>query len=150
MAKEVCHSLWGCFTREDAGFPVLLWLPCDPEPAARLTAGTSRLVLRGDINTRLHVHGFPPRRPSTNWIATRRLCFSDGSSPPVRKVNFGAEVNGDRERSRHALPGGPGCDLSGGERLPLPAVGSPSTGTQARPPRLSTRVRGGPGEPVGQ
>lgn len=111
-------------------------LPCDPEPAARMSAGFGCLP-----------PGFPPTVDQLDRNTS--ALFLRKSSPPWLKLNFPTEVNGDFQRRKHALRGRPGGDLGGGERLPLPAVGSSSTGSHARPSRPWSRGRGGPGVPVG-
>lgn len=106
------------------------WRRCFPLklPASRCHVIRSpRSECQQSSDARLQV--FSPQL-STNWTATRRHWSSDSRHYPF-KAELSAELNGDFLRGKHALRGGSVCDLGGGERLPLPAVGSSSTGTQA-------------------
>lgn len=105
---------------------------------------------RGQSVSRLQLPAawFPP--PTVDQLdRNTSALFLRQSSPPCLKLNFPTEVNGEFQPRKHALRGRLGSDLGGGERLPLPAVGSSSTGSHARPSRLWSRGRGGPGVPVG-
>lgn len=108
-------------------------LPCDPEPAARMSAGFSCLS-----------------PPTVNQLdRNTSALFLRQSSPPRLELKSPTEVNGDFQRGEHALRGRPGGHPGGCERLPLPAVGSSPPGSPARPARLCSRGPGGPGVPVG-
>lgn len=137
MVEKNVRSLWRCFEAKTLFFLKVagVALPCDSAPAARMSA----------VFSCMSPGFFPNCRPT----GPQHVAPAQTVVIPRLKVSSPAEPNGDSERRRHALRGRPGRDLSGGERLPLPAVGSSSTGTPARPPRLCSGGRGDPPVPVG-